>query len=61
MYLAEPVCDDVNATLPLEVYTVSFDSQYYTTTQGNIHISLASPFRRFIYLTRDQEAPTSGS
>ncbi|KAG2365174.1 kinase-like domain-containing protein [Suillus spraguei] len=33
-YLADPLCDDVNATLPLEVHTLSFNSDYYTTTQG---------------------------
>ncbi|KAG2126151.1 kinase-like domain-containing protein [Suillus cothurnatus] len=33
-YLADPLCDDVNATLPLEVHTISFNSDYYTTTQG---------------------------
>jgi hypothetical protein len=35
-YLADPLCDDVNATLPLEVHTISFNSDYYTTTQGQI-------------------------
>ncbi|KAF9445879.1 Serine/threonine-protein kinase [Macrolepiota fuliginosa MF-IS2] len=34
VYMADPVCDDVNTTLPLELYTVTFDSPYYTTTQG---------------------------
>ncbi|TFK47428.1 Serine/threonine-protein kinase [Heliocybe sulcata] len=33
-YLAEPVCDDVHATLPLELYVVTFESQYYSTSQG---------------------------
>ncbi|KAG2338792.1 hypothetical protein BDR05DRAFT_984599 [Suillus weaverae] len=33
-YIADPLCDDVNATLPLEVHTISFNSDYYTTTQG---------------------------
>ncbi|KAG1849257.1 kinase-like domain-containing protein [Suillus subluteus] len=33
-YLADPLCDDVNATLPLEVHTINFNSDYYTTTQG---------------------------
>ncbi|KAG1908872.1 kinase-like domain-containing protein [Suillus fuscotomentosus] len=30
----DPLCDDVNATLPLEVHTISFNSDYYITTQG---------------------------
>lgn len=34
-YLADPMCDDVHATLPLEVHTVEFNAEYYTTTQGN--------------------------
>ncbi|KAG1802496.1 kinase-like domain-containing protein [Suillus variegatus] len=33
-YIADPLCDDVNATLPLEVHTISFNSDYYITTQG---------------------------
>ncbi|KAF8345771.1 kinase-like domain-containing protein [Amanita rubescens] len=34
VYLAEPVCDDVNTTLPLELLVVAFDTHYYTTSQG---------------------------
>jgi len=34
VYLAEPVCDDVNTTLPLELLVVGFDTHYYTTSQG---------------------------
>ncbi|KAK0199520.1 kinase-like domain-containing protein [Desarmillaria ectypa] len=34
IYGADPVCDDVNATLPLELHVVTFDSHYYTTSQG---------------------------
>ncbi|KAG1764160.1 kinase-like domain-containing protein [Suillus placidus] len=37
-YLADPLCDDVNATLPLEVHTINFNSDYYTTTQETDHI-----------------------
>ncbi|KAI5992946.1 kinase-like domain-containing protein [Pisolithus albus] len=33
-YLADPLCDDVHATLPLEVHAVEFGSEYYTSTQG---------------------------
>ncbi|KAK0506828.1 kinase-like domain-containing protein, partial [Armillaria luteobubalina] len=29
-----PVCDDVNATLPLELHVITFGSHYYTTSQG---------------------------
>ncbi|KAF9457367.1 kinase-like domain-containing protein [Collybia nuda] len=34
VYLADPICDDVNTTLPLELFVVTFQSHYYTTTQG---------------------------
>ena len=34
VYMADPVCDDVNTTLPLELHVVTFNSQYYTTNQG---------------------------
>ncbi|KAJ3727200.1 kinase-like domain-containing protein [Lentinula guzmanii] len=33
-YAADPLCDDVNATLPLQLHVVTFDTQYYSTTQG---------------------------
>ncbi|EKM74744.1 hypothetical protein AGABI1DRAFT_109872 [Agaricus bisporus var. burnettii JB137-S8] len=33
-YLADPICDDINASLPLELHTITFDSPYYLTTQG---------------------------
>ncbi|KAH7905298.1 kinase-like domain-containing protein [Hygrophoropsis aurantiaca] len=33
-YLADPLCDDVRATLPLEVHTIHFQSEYYTSNQG---------------------------
>lgn len=33
-YLAEPVCDDVNVTLPLELHVYTFEASYYTTSQG---------------------------
>ncbi|KDQ55313.1 hypothetical protein JAAARDRAFT_37347 [Jaapia argillacea MUCL 33604] len=34
VYLADPVCDDVQATLPLELHSVAFESPYYKTNQG---------------------------
>ncbi|KAA1478685.1 Serine/threonine-protein kinase [Dentipellis sp. KUC8613] len=34
MYLADPICDDANATLPLELHMVTFDAPYYSTHQG---------------------------
>jgi translation initiation factor 2-alpha kinase 4 len=34
-YLADPLCDDVHATLPLEVHTIEFNSEYYASSQGN--------------------------
>jgi hypothetical protein len=36
MYMADPICDDINATLPLELYVITFESHYYTTSQGKI-------------------------
>ncbi|KAF8124132.1 kinase-like domain-containing protein [Boletus edulis] len=33
-YLADPLCDDVHATLPLEVHTIEFSSDYYVSSQG---------------------------
>ncbi|KAL0961127.1 hypothetical protein HGRIS_006101 [Hohenbuehelia grisea] len=34
VYLAEPVCDDINTTLPLELLVYTFESPYYTTPAG---------------------------
>lgn len=42
MYLADPVCEDANATLPLEVHVITFDASYYATTQGT---SFLLPYR----------------
>ncbi|KAF7299301.1 hypothetical protein MIND_00879100 [Mycena indigotica] len=33
-YSADPVCDDVHISLPLNVYVVAFASHYYITSQG---------------------------
>ncbi|KAJ7432513.1 kinase-like domain-containing protein [Mycena galericulata] len=33
-YTADPICDDVNASLPLQLYVVAFTSHYYITSQG---------------------------
>ncbi|KAJ4467220.1 kinase-like domain-containing protein [Lentinula aciculospora] len=33
-YAADPLCDDVNATLSLQLHVVTFDTPYYSTTQG---------------------------
>ncbi|KAF9065023.1 kinase-like domain-containing protein [Rhodocollybia butyracea] len=33
-YAADPLCDDANATLPLELHVVTFDTYYYSTSQG---------------------------
>ncbi|EGN94241.1 hypothetical protein SERLA73DRAFT_126224 [Serpula lacrymans var. lacrymans S7.3] len=33
-YLADPLCDDVQATLPLEVHSIVFQTEYYISTQG---------------------------
>jgi eukaryotic translation initiation factor 2-alpha kinase 4 len=35
-YLADPICDDVNMTLPLELHAITFNDPYYTTSQGTI-------------------------
>lgn len=34
VFLAEPVCDDIHASLPLELYVTVFNSEYYLTSQG---------------------------
>ncbi|KAI0029609.1 kinase-like domain-containing protein [Vararia minispora EC-137] len=34
VYKADPICDDVNLTLPLEVHALTFESAYYCSTQG---------------------------
>ncbi|KAI0320013.1 hypothetical protein OF83DRAFT_1275377 [Amylostereum chailletii] len=34
IYQADPLCDDINATLPLEVLVVTFSTPYYSTSQG---------------------------
>ena len=34
VYTADPVVDDFVSTSPLELYVITFESQYYTTTQG---------------------------
>ena len=41
-YLAEPVCEDSNATIPLELHVISFDSEYYSSNQGRSQISVSS-------------------
>ncbi|KAJ7668466.1 kinase-like domain-containing protein [Mycena polygramma] len=33
-YTADPICDDVTASLPLQVFVVTFASPYYITSQG---------------------------
>ena len=34
VYTADPIVDEIVSTSPLELYVVTFESQYYTTTQG---------------------------
>jgi translation initiation factor 2-alpha kinase 4 len=34
IYKADPICDDVNLTLPLEVHALTLESSYYSSTQG---------------------------
>lgn len=38
--MADPICDDINTSLPLELYTVTFESAYYVTTQGRKKLSM---------------------
>jgi translation initiation factor 2-alpha kinase 4 len=40
VYQAEPVCDDIAASLPLELHMVTFDAHYYTTHQGRKKLKL---------------------
>jgi len=42
VYLADPVCDDVNVSLPLELYVVTFHSEYYGTSQGPFPLPVPS-------------------
>lgn len=54
VYLADPICDDVNATLPLEVHVVTFDSHYYTTNQGRKKLKqLEAEIQRVISVRHD--------
>ena len=34
VYTADPIVDEIVSMSPLELYVVTFESQYYTTTQG---------------------------
>ena len=57
VYLAEPICDDIRTTLPLELYVILFDSEHYVTTQGTI-LSLNRP--RFLSrANREEETQAS--
>ncbi|KAJ3566582.1 hypothetical protein NP233_g6910 [Leucocoprinus birnbaumii] len=40
VYMADPICDDINTSLPLELYTITFDAPYYTTTQGRKKLNI---------------------
>jgi translation initiation factor 2-alpha kinase 4 len=44
-YSAEPICDDVRATLPLELVVITFDSKYYSTAAGSLthHVRFTNP------------------
>ena len=42
IYLADPVCDDVNVSLQLELYVITFHSEYYSTSQGSSPASTSS-------------------
>ncbi|KAJ7488435.1 kinase-like domain-containing protein [Mycena latifolia] len=50
-YTADPVCDDVNTSLPLQLYAVSFASNYYITSQGRKKLKqVEGEIRRLITL-----------
>ena len=57
VYLAEPICDDIRTTLPLELYVILFDSEHYVTTQGMI-LPLHQP-RFLTWTNRKEETQTS--
>jgi len=38
--MADPICDDINTSLPLELYAVTFKTGYYVTTQGRKKLSM---------------------
>lgn len=59
MYQAEPVCEDSEATLPLELLSITFHSQYYSSTQGesNTAMTLIQLFKNEV---RTKEAEVSG-
>jgi eukaryotic translation initiation factor 2-alpha kinase 4 len=42
-FSAEPVCEDVNTTIPLDLFVISFDSPYYSSNQGLIKYLLSCP------------------
>ena len=35
VYMADPMVDDVGATLPLELYVVTFEDAYYSSNQSS--------------------------
>ena len=37
--MADPMVDDVGATLPLELYVVTFEDSYYSSNQGTSILS----------------------
>lgn len=57
-YLADPVCDDVHATLPLEVHIITFTSSYYASSQGK-YISLFTRCFNNVLPLRTQEIEAS--
>jgi eukaryotic translation initiation factor 2-alpha kinase 4 len=34
VYAAEPICDDVRTSLPLELVVITFEARYYTSPAG---------------------------
>ncbi|KAJ7163895.1 kinase-like domain-containing protein [Mycena crocata] len=50
-YTADPICDDVNASLLLQLYVVTFVSHYYITSQGRKKLKqVEAEIRRLIAL-----------
>ena len=54
--MADPMVDDVGATLPLELYVVTFEDSYYSSNQGTRPSLSSSPNDVLIALNRTEEA-----
>ena len=50
--MADPMVDDVGATLPLELYVVTFEDPYYSSNQGT-RPSLSSSLKDVLIARQD--------